>query len=200
VLIFCGVLASPTALPGFWIFMYYLSPFTYLTSAMLSTGVANTHATCLDYEYLKFAPPSGQTCGQYMAKYIASVGGFLEFPNATDECSFCQVSDTNVFLNAVSARYADRWRNLGIMFAYIAFNIAAALFLYWLVRVPKKSKMTKEMSGPLTGRDVVEKDDKYDEHGRSQSPEVGLAGTSEKPSFQGSKEHLPGDAKVEDKF
>ena len=28
-IVFCGVLQSPTALPGFWIFMYRVSPFTY---------------------------------------------------------------------------------------------------------------------------------------------------------------------------
>lgn len=28
-LIFCGVLRGPSALPGFWIWMYHVSPFTY---------------------------------------------------------------------------------------------------------------------------------------------------------------------------
>jgi ATP-binding cassette, subfamily G (WHITE), member 2, PDR len=40
-LIFCGVLASPKVFPHFWIFMYRVSPFTYLVDAMLSVGVAN---------------------------------------------------------------------------------------------------------------------------------------------------------------
>jgi ATP-binding cassette, subfamily G (WHITE), member 2, PDR len=124
---------------------------------MLSVGVANTKATCLDYEYLHFSPPSGQTCGNYLSSYIKIAGGYVENPNATDTCSFCQISDTNVFLNAVGAHYSDRWRNFGIMWGYVIFNICAALFLYWLVRVPKSSKETKEMSGPLTGTDVDEK-------------------------------------------
>ena len=38
-LIFCGVLAGPSVLPGFWIFMYRVSPFTYLVDGMLSTGM-----------------------------------------------------------------------------------------------------------------------------------------------------------------
>jgi ATP-binding cassette subfamily G (WHITE) protein 2 (PDR) len=178
-LVFCGVLASPTALPGFWKFMYYLSPFTYLASSMLSVGVANTKASCLSYEFLRFPPPSGQTCGQYLNAYIKATGGFVENPNATDTCSFCQISDTNVFLTAVNSHYADRWRNFGIMWAYVIFNICMALFLYWLVRVPKKSKETKEMSGPLTGQDVVEKEELRTtpdliapEHEETGSPEV----------------------------
>jgi hypothetical protein len=145
-LIFCGVLASKTALPGFWVFMYYLSPFTYLASAMLSVGVANTKVVCAANELLKFAPPSGQTCASYMKAYIGVAGGYLQDPEATGECSFCQLSDTNVFLQAVGAKYADRWRNFGILWLYIVFNVAAALALYWLVRMPKKSKQSKEES------------------------------------------------------
>lgn len=39
---------------------------------------------------------------------------------------------------------ADRWRNFGIMWAFIIFNIFGALFLYWLTRVPKKAKTAKK--------------------------------------------------------
>lgn len=36
--------------------------------------------------------------------------------------------------------YSNRWRDFGILFAYIIFNIFMAVFLYWLVRVPKHKK------------------------------------------------------------
>lgn len=137
-LIFCGVLASPTALPGFWIFMYRVSPFTYLISAMLSTAVANTNVVCATNELLHFAPAAGQTCGQYMAGYIRFAGGYLQDPGATAQCSFCPLDSTNTFLTAVSSDYSERWRNFGIMWAFIGFNVCAALAFYWLLRVPKK--------------------------------------------------------------
>jgi ATP-binding cassette, subfamily G (WHITE), member 2, PDR len=124
--------------------MYYLSPFTYLASAMLSTGVANTNATCLDYELLHFTPQGGQTCGGYMDAFVKMAGGYVANPGATSDCAFCTISDTNVFLKAVSANYSDRWRNFGILWAYVIFNIAAALFFYWLGRVPGKSKGPRE--------------------------------------------------------
>jgi ABC-type multidrug transport system permease subunit len=38
---------------------------------------------------------------------------------------------------------ADRWRNFGLLFVYVAFNVFGALFLYWLTRVPKKAKKVK---------------------------------------------------------
>jgi ATP-binding cassette subfamily G (WHITE) protein 2 (PDR) len=141
-LIFCGVLATPDSFPRFWIFMYRVSPFTYLASAMLSTAVANTNVVCAANEILRFDPPNGYTCGEYMKNYMAIAGGYLQNPEAAENCGFCSIADTNAFLAGVGAKYEDRWRNFGIMWAFIIFNIFAALGLYWLVRVPKKKDST----------------------------------------------------------
>lgn len=145
ILILSSVLAGPDALPGFWLFMYYVSPFTYLVDGMLSTGLANTNVECSDIEFRKLEPIGG-TCREYMERYIygnsttKGNGGYLRYPNATDICEFCPVSDTNVFLKSLNSEYSHRWRNFGIMWGFIGFNICAALFLYWLARVPKKQK------------------------------------------------------------
>ena len=112
-LIFCGVLATPSTMPRFWIFMYRVSPFTYLVSAMLSTGVANTDIVCAANEFMKFLAPNGTTCAEYMAPYIAATGGYLEDPTAISQCSYCTMSKTNTFLAAAGANYDDRWRNFG---------------------------------------------------------------------------------------
>lgn len=143
---FCGVLATPDAMPRFWIFMYRVSPLTYLIDGLLSTGIANVSVKCSSYELVNFTPPTGQTCGQYMQSYITSTGtGYLSDPSATDECAFCQYSSTNDFLSAVSSSYSRRWRNYGIFICYIGFDYIAAVFFYWLSRVPKKSgKISKE--------------------------------------------------------
>ncbi|PLN79457.1 putative multidrug resistance ABC transporter [Aspergillus taichungensis] len=73
-LLFCGVLATPDQFPKFWIFMYRVSPFTYLVSV-----------TCAANEYLHFDPLNG-TCGDYMKPYQSIMGGY------------CPISDTNVYL------------------------------------------------------------------------------------------------------
>lgn len=143
-LIFCGVLATPDSLPGFWIFMYRVSPFTYLVSGMLSTALANTEVVCSDNEYVTFQPISGQTCGEYMDPYISVAGGYLLDRNATDQCTYCSIGDTNVFLSSLQSDYGDRWRNFGLLWVYILFNIVAALGVYWLARVPKKSLLSKK--------------------------------------------------------
>lgn len=127
--------------------MYRVSPFTYLVSAMLSTGVSGTTAVCEPVEFLHFNAPGTKdpstTCGQYMAEYISFAGGYLKDPNSTTTCSFCPISSTDTFLASVSSSYTDAWRNFGIMWVYIAFNIAAAVGIYWLARVPK-GRRTKE--------------------------------------------------------
>ncbi|KAL3427777.1 ABC transporter cdr4 [Phlyctema vagabunda] len=149
-LVFCGVLASPDALPGFWIWMYRISPFTYLVDGILSTGLANTLVTCSNIELLNFEPPNGSTCGQYMADYITSAGGYLQDTEATSGCQFCTVRDTNTLLARMSLSYGARWRNFGIMWAFICFNAAAAIFFYWWVRVPRPEAQKEAVTPPST--------------------------------------------------
>jgi ABC-type multidrug transport system permease subunit len=138
-LIFCGVLATPEALPGFWIFMYRVSPLTYLVSGLLSSGVANTRVICADNEFLTFKPMFNSTCFEYMKSHIESVGGYLVSNDATSNCQFCPISESNKYLETVSTYYKDRWRNFGILWVYLLFNIGASLLIYWLARVPKRS-------------------------------------------------------------
>jgi len=160
-LIFCGVLATPEQLPRFWIFMYRLSPFSYLISGMLSVGVANSEVRCADNEYLNFVPASGKTCGEYMSTWQGLAGGYSLDANSTSDCSYCALGDTNVFLASVHADYSDVWRNFGILWVYIFFNIFGALFFYWLARVPKVKKEDK--GGKKASGSTTVEEQAYDE-------------------------------------
>jgi ABC-type multidrug transport system permease subunit len=123
---------------------YRVSPFTYLVSAILSTGLANTEVTCAANEYTVFDPPNGSTCGEYLESYTKAAGGYVLNPSATSECNFCTIKDTNVYLDALSSSYDNRWRDFGIGMVYIVVNIVGALFLYWLVRMPKNKNKKKQ--------------------------------------------------------
>ncbi|KAK3061005.1 hypothetical protein LTS18_007232, partial [Coniosporium uncinatum] len=57
---------------------------------------------------------------------------------------FCPIEDTNVFLTQVASNYDTRWRDFGIMWAFIAFNVAAAVGIYWWARMPKKPRKEKK--------------------------------------------------------
>lgn len=77
-----------------------------------------------------------------MQDYIMSFGGYLPPESAqSTHCEFCPLSGTNEYLATVNISYSDSWRNFGILWGYIAFNVAAAIFLYWLVRVPKSRNL-----------------------------------------------------------
>ena len=126
--------------------MYRVSPFTYLVSSVMSTGIANTAVVCDPIEFLTFAPSAGKTCSTYMASYISLAGGYLTDASkeSTTSCEFCSLGDSNQFLAAVGIHYSDRWRNYGLLWVYIVFNVAGAVFLYWLARVPKNSMKEKK--------------------------------------------------------
>ncbi|KAK1524570.1 ABC-2 type transporter [Colletotrichum paranaense] len=143
---FCGILAGPSDLPGFWIFMYRVNPFTYVVEGFLGTSLANAAVHCASNELVSFAAPSGQTCGQYMADYISAAGGYLSNPDAGNatECQYCAMSDSNTFLKGINVDFDHRWRNFGLMWAYCIFNIVVALAVYWLVRMPRNKKVKKE--------------------------------------------------------
>ncbi|KAL4896838.1 ABC-2 type transporter-domain-containing protein [Aspergillus ambiguus] len=142
--LFCGVLAGPNTLPRFWIFMYHVSPFTYIVNCFLTTALANAPMTCSANEVLSFFAPQNMTCSQYMASYMERAGGFLYNPDTLgggdDQCRYCAMDSTDQFLKNVSLSFENRWRDVGILWAYIVFNIAASIFLYWLARVPKGKK------------------------------------------------------------
>ncbi|OAL21411.1 hypothetical protein AYO20_11376 [Fonsecaea nubica] len=138
-LLFNGVLVGPKAMPGFWIFMYRVSPFTYLVEGLLSVGIAHAPVVCAANEYLHFTAPAGQTCGQYLGPFIEQAGGYL-LDSDTTQCQFCTVNSTDTFLSLVSISFDHRWRDFGILFVYIAFNVFAAVVIYWLARVPKGKK------------------------------------------------------------
>ncbi|ODV90247.1 hypothetical protein CANCADRAFT_103973 [Tortispora caseinolytica NRRL Y-17796] len=141
-LAFCGVLVTQQGLPGFWIFMYRCNPITYFIQGVLSVGLADSTVECASYEYVSLEAVPGTNCEEYLSRYMSVAGGYVLDPNAT-ECRFCSMSSTNVFLESIDAFYSQAWRNIGIFICFIAFNYMATIFLYWLVRVPKKKDRVK---------------------------------------------------------
>ncbi|CAI7636806.1 unnamed protein product [Penicillium glandicola] len=137
-LIFNGVLSNSSDMPRFWIFMNRVSPFTYFVSSVLSTGLTGTSVQCSSIEWLTISPPDGQTCGIYLDPYIKATHGTLLNPKASKDCKICPISSTDQFLAGLNMYYSDVWRNIGLMFVYVVFNIVGTFFTYWLGRVPKR--------------------------------------------------------------
>ncbi|KAJ5115360.1 hypothetical protein NUU61_001119 [Penicillium alfredii] len=141
--IFNGVMQPPDDLPGFWIFMYRVSPFTYYVSGISSTALHGRKVECNDLEMKVFDPPSGQTCGEYLKKYLDVGIGHLSNKNATSNCQYCAMQYADDYLAARKIFWEDRWRNYGIFWCYFIFNICGAIALYYLFRVRSWKAKTK---------------------------------------------------------
>ncbi|KAF9886304.1 hypothetical protein FE257_011563 [Aspergillus nanangensis] len=135
--IFNGVMQPPSQLPRFWIFMYRVSPFTYYIGGISGTALHGRQVECDARELRVFDPPSGQSCTEYLAPYIAKAGGQLYNGNATSGCQYCAMSSADDYLAAREIYWGDRWRNYGIFWAYFVFNIFCAIALYYVFRVRK---------------------------------------------------------------
>jgi ABC-type multidrug transport system permease subunit len=157
-ILFAGVFQTPTALPGFWIFMYRVSPMTYLVGGVAVSGLSGDPIVCSQSELAVFQPPTGETCGTYMQPYLEQgAPGTLLNPDATANCSYCPLRYADQVLARSGMYYDERWRDWGLGFAYIAFNIAAVFALYYLFRLRvwgRGIKKIAEMIRQKTGRNV----------------------------------------------
>ena len=156
-ILFNGVLQPPSQLPGFWLFMYRVSPFTYWIGGMVSTMLSGRQVICSAQEVSVFDPPAGQTCGAYLADYAAAAGGTIQNPEATTSCNYCSLSNADQFLAGSSIYYGERWRNFGIIFAFIGFNIFLAILTYYLFRVANLKNLFHKKKGPAKAKEGAEK-------------------------------------------
>ncbi|KDR66423.1 hypothetical protein GALMADRAFT_80815 [Galerina marginata CBS 339.88] len=132
---FNGII-QPFAQLGWWKWMYHLSPFTYLLGALVEQAIRHQQIVCSPKELLVVQPPSGQTCGNFMARYVSANGGYLNNLNATSDCEFCPFRTTDQWLGpALNIYYSHRWRDFGIFCGFIGFNIFLFYLLTYLVRV-----------------------------------------------------------------
>ncbi|OTA63684.1 hypothetical protein K449DRAFT_31387 [Hypoxylon sp. EC38] len=140
-LVFCGVLTPPDKLARFWIFMYRVSPLTYFIEGLATAGFAGVNVVCSTVELLHIPlsqESEADTCGDYLAPFVASAGGQILNPQDNAECQYCPLSDADSILASFGMDQRHAWRNVGLLAAYVVFNIFATVGIYWLARVPKK--------------------------------------------------------------
>lgn len=113
---------------------------------MFSTAVANTDVVCAANELLTMQPSFGANCPEYLDALVSRAGGKLINGDATFDCKYCPIAETDTILELLSTPYSDAWRNLGLILVYIVFNVVGALVLYWYCRVPKKRNEKEKQS------------------------------------------------------
>ncbi|ODV65879.1 hypothetical protein HYPBUDRAFT_112819 [Hyphopichia burtonii NRRL Y-1933] len=136
---FSGVVQPTSLMPGFWTFMYKVSPYTYLIQNLISSILHDREVKCAETELAIFRPPDGKTCQEYAGDFVKKAGGYLDDPSSTTLCGYCQYKVADEYLATIGAKYSYRWRNIGFYFVYIIFDLAFVLILYWLIRYRKGS-------------------------------------------------------------
>jgi ABC-type multidrug transport system permease subunit len=140
-ILFAGLMQAPSQMPKFWSsWMYWLDPFHYYIEGLAVNELEHLTVVCTDDDLLKFSPPPGQTCGEYMANFFSyGAPGYIANPNATQPgmCGYCPYKSGPEFY---SSRFewdaAHKWRNFGILVAFFGFNVIVFLLLVYLRRKP----------------------------------------------------------------
>ena len=115
-LLFAGMMQSPSAMPRFWsAWMYWLDPFHYYLEGLATNEMEDLPVECKDMDLAKFYPPDGQTCGEYTANFFEDgATGYILDPNATDVCSYCSYTSGKQYYSSLYQWDAgNKWRNFG---------------------------------------------------------------------------------------
>lgn len=132
---FCGVVQPKSLLNDFWVFMNVASPYTYFVQNLVSIVLHKKPVICSSKELNYFQPPENMTCGAYMKTFLSYSSGYIANPDATSDCAYCIYSVGDDYLKHISASYSNLWRNFGIFFIYIFFNLFAMVFFYYWLHV-----------------------------------------------------------------
>ncbi|KAF5333787.1 hypothetical protein D9758_017179 [Tetrapyrgos nigripes] len=150
---FTGII-QPYRRLGWWKWMYRVSPFTYLVEGFAGQAVGHAELTCSSVELVPIIPPSGMSCHQYLDPFIQNVGGYLADSSDDSSCLYCAARTTDEFLAAnLNVQYSHHWRDLGVVWGYVVFNVAAVFLLTYFFRIRRTG-----LRGLFGGRDALSND------------------------------------------
>ncbi|KAL8690937.1 MAG: hypothetical protein Q9218_003730 [Villophora microphyllina] len=142
---FCGVLVPYSQIQEFWRYwIYYLNPFNYLVSSILTFTVFDVEVQCKPHEFALFDTPNNQTCRDYLAPFKAGLGSRTNLvnPDATSGCRVCQYRLGSDYLSTLNiSDYYVGWRDAGIV---VIFAISSYVMVYALMKLRTKATKTAE--------------------------------------------------------
>lgn len=90
---------------------------------------------------VSFQPP-GRPNMWWIYQTVFEFGtGYIANPDATADCAYCQYKVGDEYLARINASFSYLWRNFGFIWAYILFNIAGMIVVYYVVQVKHFSPM-----------------------------------------------------------
>ncbi|KAF8321131.1 putative ABC multidrug transporter [Clavulina sp. PMI_390] len=140
---FSGVLVPYGQITAFWRYwLYYINPWSYLLGGQVFFSMRDIPVVCTAKEYAVFSPPMNQTCGEYMAPFFQVATGYINNPNATSNCQYCEYSIGNEYLAHINLENkVDGPRDIGISALYMIACFGFLCFAMWFRSRPKKNVM-----------------------------------------------------------
>lgn len=131
---FNGMIQLPGVIVGFWKWMDALSPYKYFLEGMIGGVLHDAPITCEKFEIHYVDPPPNYSCGEYFSSFLNSSGhGIVYNPEAYSSCQYCPYKNADELMVGFGYHYNHKWRNFCIMIGYTAFNLGAAIALYYII-------------------------------------------------------------------
>lgn len=135
-LMFSGAANPRSALNSFYKpWLYWADPLTYFFEPTVATVLHGVEVQCTPDELAVFDPPRGQTCHQYLTRYLDTNAGYLTNPTSTHDCSYCPYSVGDDFAQTLHFFYGDRWRDWAVFLGFCLTNLGLVFFVTWITRV-----------------------------------------------------------------
>ncbi|KAI3332377.1 ABC transporter PeaB1 [Xylariaceae sp. AK1471] len=134
--LFSGTLSPKPITPSGWKWYYKVSPLFYLAEGTTSDMLYGLNIVCDASEISIFQPANG-SCQDYAAGFLSTATGYLFNPDATSDCQYCRYRDGQSYYARWGYDFANRYRNVGIVIGFIAFNFSTVIALTYLLKVRK---------------------------------------------------------------
>ncbi|KAJ2492593.1 ATP-binding cassette transporter snq2 [Coemansia sp. RSA 2050] len=139
IILLCGVTIPYLQMPKFWrSWMYWLSPYHYYVEGVITNDLHGSQVLCRKSEFFTFEPPSNQTCIEYAGSWASRAAGYINNPESTTACEYCSYKVGDEFYLALSWTFDNRWRNIGILIGFVAFNVIFTVFMIKIFKVNKR--------------------------------------------------------------
>ncbi|PGH26589.1 hypothetical protein AJ80_01718 [Polytolypa hystricis UAMH7299] len=140
---FAGIVVPYGKMNVFWRYwIYWLDPFNYLISGLLGGVLWDVKVQCKPEEMVQIPVPGGQTCGEYMAKFLETGAGYVLDASDMGSCAYCPFETGSEY--AKTLNWAEKyysWRDTGIT-ALFCLSTYGCVFLMMKLR-SKKTKSAR---------------------------------------------------------
>ncbi|KAN0008641.1 hypothetical protein ACTFIU_009368 [Dictyostelium citrinum] len=141
--LFCGVMVPPDSIPTFWRgWVYHVNPCRYFMEGIVTNVLKHTDVKCSAEDFTQFTNPeaaNGVTCKEYFP-IKPPLTGYTDAVVKGNEtiCGYCLYSSGEEYYNTLGWSFDNRWRNLGLIICFWAFNTLMVIVFVYLTRKPRR--------------------------------------------------------------